>query len=142
LRFLERLALRGELPSGDVWISDAPGDPPWRALHGEGLTRLALRLALAFPPEVIEVRPTPAGWQWTRFSPQGAPETGMLGKKPLWEPRSPLELWASPLHLPLARLLKPPRVLDYETVAQLDQRSLLLEDTPRRYRFTLPGSTT
>ncbi|WP_395088604.1 hypothetical protein [Armatimonas sp.] len=137
LRFLERLARRGEALPDAVWISDATGEPPWRALSGDGLEGVAPRLAQAFPPEVLWVGRTREGWQWRRFADDGTQESGTLGKKRLWQPSSPLERWGKPLGLPLARLTHPPRILDYATVAQLDQRSLLQEDTPRRYHFSL-----
>ena len=137
LRFLERLARRGESLPDEIWISDAPGEPPWRALFGEGLVHVAPRLAQAFPPEVFWVGQSREGWQWRRFTDQGVQEEETLGKKRFWQPSSPLESWGKPLGLPLARLRHPPRILDYETVAQLDQRSLLQEDTPRRYHFSL-----
>ncbi|WP_309697852.1 hypothetical protein [Armatimonas sp.] len=140
LRFLERLARRGEALPDVVWISDAMGEPPWRALSGVGLERVAPRLAQAFPPEVLWVVQTRVGWQWCRFADDGTQESGTLGKKRLWQPSSPLELWGKPRGLPLARLTHPPRILDYDTVAQLDQRSLLQEDTPRRYQFSLTDS--
>jgi hypothetical protein len=114
------------------------GEAAWRALFGVGLEWLAPRLAQAFPPDVFYVRKTPSGWQWWRFADDETQETGTLGMKQLWQRRSPLEEWAAPLGLPVARLTLPPRSLDYETVAQLDQRSLLHEDTPRRYHFLLP----
>lgn len=137
LRFLERLARRGEPLPPEVTISDAVGEPLWRALQGVGLEGVLPRLALAFPPDLFQLQQTASGWQWTRWTSEGAVESGELGKKRLWEQHAPVERWARTYGLPLTRLTRPPKCLDYETVAQLDQRSLLLEDTPRLYRFPL-----
>lgn len=141
LRFLERLARRGAPLPPELLLSDAVGEHLWRALIASGLEQVSPRLALAFPPEVIQLREREDGWSWTRYAAEGAAELGTLGKKRFWEPRAPVELWAHAQGLPLSRLTRRPRVLDYETIAQLDQKSLLLEDTPRLYRFVLPDST-
>lgn len=137
LRFLERLARRGEPLPAEVTISDAVGEPLWRALQGTGLEGVIPRLALAFPPDVLQLQQTATGWQWTRWTSDGPAESGVLGKKRLWEQHAPVERWARTHGVPLTRLTRPPKRLDYETVAQLDQRSLLLEDTPRLYHFSL-----
>ena len=40
--------------------------------------------------------------------------------------------------LPIGYMTKPPKnVMDYDTVGILDQRNLLVEDSPRLYRFSL-----
>ena len=40
--------------------------------------------------------------------------------------------------LPTQYMTKPPKnVMDYDTVGILDQRNLLVEDSPRLYRFPL-----
>ncbi len=137
LRFLERLARRGELLPLELLISDAVGEQQWRALVVVGMETFAPRLALAFPPDTLLLKAISGGWSWTRYTSEGAAESGSLAKKRLWEPHVPVELWARQQELPLSRLTRPPKVIDYETVAQLDQRSLLLEDTPRLYRFPL-----
>ncbi len=137
LRFLERLARRGEPLPMELLISDAIGERLWRALPVAGLESVAPRLALAFSSDVFHLQLTPTGGIWTRYEGEGAMESGVLTKKRLWEQDSPVERWARQHGLPLTRLTRPPKTLDYETVAQLDQRSLLLEDTPRLYRFAL-----
>ncbi|MBB6050059.1 hypothetical protein [Armatimonas rosea] len=137
LRFLERLARRGEMLPPEVLISDALGEGQWRALPVGGLAGVAARLALAFPPDVLHLQETPDGWAWTRYTSDGPSEVGTLPRKRLLEQRAPVVRWAQQQGLPLTRLTRPPHTLDYETVAQLDQRSLLLEDTPRLYRFSL-----
>ncbi|MCX6367572.1 MAG: hypothetical protein NTX57_12805 [Armatimonadetes bacterium] len=137
LRFLERLARRDEPLPAELLISDAVGPWQWRALPVAGLASVAPRLALAFSSDVFHLQEMPAGWSWTRYESAGAAEYGALAKKRLWERSSPVERWASVHGLPLTRLTRPPKVIDYETVAQLDQRSLLLEDMPRLYRFPL-----
>jgi hypothetical protein len=141
LRFFERLARRGESLPPELLLSDAVGEHSWRALIATGLERVSPRLAHAFSPEVVRLKATAEGWAWTRYTAEGAAESGILAKKRLWEPRAPVELWAQAQGLPLSRLTRRPKILDYETVAQLDQKSLLLEDTPRLYRFVLPDST-
>ncbi len=57
-------------------------------------------------------------------------------------PHPPDIAWALARGLPIDRvpaagLRRNIPVIDYATVAQLDQRSLLVENTPRLYRFTL-----
>lgn len=53
--------------------------------------------------------------------------------------------WAAQRGLPLDRVpgavrrTRPLPVLDYTMVARLDQKSLLVEDSPRLYRFALPA---
>lgn len=135
LRFLERLARRGEAVPAELLLSDAVGESLWRALPVSGLEALAPRLAHAFPPEVLQLRKTPDGWQWARYDADGLTAQGALRKKHLWERVEPVALWARSEGVPLARLIHPPKVLDYTLVAQLDQRSLLIENTPRLYRF-------
>ena len=137
LRFLERLARRDEPLPAELLISDAVGQWQWRALPVADLASVAPRLALAFSSDVFHLQEMPAGWSWTRYESEGAAESGALAKKRLWERSSPVERWARAHGLPLTRLTRPPKIIDYETVAQLDQRSLLLEDTPRLYRFSL-----
>ena len=128
---------RGDILPNELLISDAIGEEAWRALPVAGLEKTAFRLALAFPPDVIQLQETPTGWQWVRHTGTGPEDSGVLAKKRLWERHAPVERWASQQGLPLSRLIRPPKVIDYETVAQLDQKSLLLEDTPRLYRFSL-----
>ena len=137
LRFLERLARHGESLPPELLISDKVGEAQWRALPLAGLEVVAPRLALAFPPDVVQLREIPDGWVWTRHQGSGAMDSGVLPKKRLLERHAPVERWARQHGLPLSRLTRPPKVIDYETVAQLDQKSLLLEDTPRLYRFPL-----
>jgi hypothetical protein len=141
LRFLERLARRGELLPPEVLISDAVGDALWRALPSTGLEAVAARLALAFPPDVFQLQKNADSWHWMRYTHEGLVESGTLAHKRLWQHPAPVVLWARTQGLPLTRLTHPPKTLDYETVAQLDQRSLLHEDTPRLYRFSLTPQT-
>ena len=73
------------------------------------------------------------------------PKPGLLSCLPGMKRRaalSPDTAWALARGLPIDRvpaagLRRNIPVIDYDTVAQLDQRSLLVETTPRLYRFTL-----
>jgi hypothetical protein len=149
LRFLERRKDDPERPD-EVLLSEAVGEKNWRALFAPlgYLQAIAGPLSVAFPDEAMialrdektllvyiykegklaatknSLEGREIGWKW----PLGFNALATL--PPVWH-------WAREKGLPLNYLKKQPRVIDYSTVAVLDQRKLLVEDSPRLYRFPL-----
>jgi hypothetical protein len=148
-------------------LSDRVGARSYRALAIEGATaaeaapvisRVAARLAPAFAsseaPLLVLRADADGSWGFHRWhDPDDVPETANNG------PGAPLRssflrfltptarhapapvLWAQREGLPVDRVpgvaRKTPPVVDYSTVAALDQKGLLYEDgTPRLYRLT------
>jgi hypothetical protein len=156
VRFLERQAARTPPAPGWFFVSD-PGPPHGlRALVGPDaatpwLDGLASRLVLAFPPTLYGVLPQPDGTLlWRRWSADSPLEEGTFPAPapPSWRarlpgyrlPQTPLQHWCQQHGLPLERADAPRmHTIDYETVSSLDQRKLLVENAPRRYRFVLPA---
>jgi hypothetical protein len=149
LRFLERRKTDDARPD-ELLLSEAVGKEGWRALFAPigYLNVIAEPLSVVFPEEVMialrdektlllfiykegklaetknSLEGREIGWKW----PLGFNALATL--PPIWH-------WAREKGLPLSYLKKSPRVMDYSTVAILDQRNLLVEDSPRLYRFPL-----
>lgn len=142
-RFLERLARHENGAPDKLILSDPVGALRWRLLRpgdSDWLLSKAPQLVVAFPPELIWLDCQSGDWRiWNADGSEIIGQAPPLPRRLLLPSKSGAEGWARAQGLPLERLTKPPRVLDYETVAQLDQKSLLLEDTPRLYRFPLGG---
>lgn len=141
LRFLERLARHATTAPEEIYLSGGHPQQTWRVLVPDSdgwLLSLAPKLAAAFPPSVSWL--DRVGGRWRRWHADGTEEVGLAVGTPrrlLLPPQPGAKVWARQQGLPFDALQVSLRVLDYETVAQLDQKSLLLEDTPRLYRFPL-----
>lgn len=163
LRFLERrlrpLHAAAASPPSALLLSDAVGPEQIRLLAAaEGgdtaapdwLREQAAPLSGALDTRVtLLVLPRSGEPAWNFVVWEGGAEIERGGgtreseRRPtLWErlpgarrPPLPEAVWARERGLPLDRLTAP--VVDYVTVAQLDQRGLLVEDRPRLYRFPL-----
>jgi hypothetical protein len=149
LRFLERRKDDPERPE-ELLLSEAVSEKNWRALFAPPgyLQAVAGPLSVAFPDEVLialreektlllfiykegklsETKNSLEGnnhkwWMYPGFN-------ALATLPPVW-------YWAKEKGLPLNYLKKQPRTIDYSTVAVLDQRKLLVEDSPRLYRFPL-----
>lgn len=150
LRLAERWG-RGDGAPETLLLSDAVAPAGWRALivpperlaWAEGF---APRLAAAFPPDVFLLARVGARVRRGRFPAEGEAEVAdeaaaPVGRWPIPRARrgpSPETAWAQERGLPLDRA-NAPRQVEYETIASLDRRSLLIEDSPRLYRFRLGG---
>jgi hypothetical protein len=160
-RFFERRRRAGEAAPGPLLLSDAAPANGWRALIGppDWLAAQAEALSRAFAPRVTLLRqsamPTPE-WGFTVYEAGAVAEEGgeslsakqrpllhrLAGVKPAL---SPPVLWARERGLPVERVPGAVShkgtvpVIEYRTVAGLDQRSLLIEDGPRLYRFDSTG---
>jgi hypothetical protein len=143
LRFLERR--KDESAPAEVLLSDGVGDRQWRTLRAplEYLGTVAAPLSLAFPQEAILIEACTTHWQvkvWRGACLESClfEEKRLLGMYRSRLTVNPLRTWAATREIPLLYLTKPPRkIIDYATVAVLDQRKLLVEDSPRLYRFPL-----
>jgi len=154
--FLERRSRAGEDLPRSLLLSDAAPPHAWRALIAdrECLAAQGPGLSLAFGPRVTLVyqseTPMPVWafliWERGAFTEEGeepltATPRGLLyrlaGVKPA---PSPAVVWARERGFPIERVpgtvarTKPVPVVEYRTVAGLDQRNLLVEDGPRLYR--------
>lgn len=156
LRLAERWGRGPDAPAA-LLLSDAAAPAGWRALtvppeYLAWTEGLAPRLAAAFPPEVFLLARTQGRWRRGRFAAEGEPEVVEedaplparpgLFRLPWQRAVAPPEIvWARANGLPIDRVprrgVASLRQVDYETVASLDQRSLLIEDSPRLYRFPL-----
>jgi hypothetical protein len=165
-RFLERRMLSGEIYP-PLLLSDNATAENRRALfpvtasaaNQERLRAIALPLAVAFTCRVTLLYQTTSPepqWGYMIFTEQGEVENGtepLLSKRPRWIDRlpgarpvepPPLQ-WARKQGLPVERVpflirTRPAvPVVDYGTVAGLDQRRLLVENAPRLYRFEMPN---
>jgi hypothetical protein len=149
LRFLERRKGDPERPD-EILLSEAVGEKNWRALFAPPgyLEAIAGPLSTVFPDEVmIAVRDEKTLLVFTYKEGKLAETKNSLeGHKSIWgrlmgfnslATLPPVWHWAKEKGLPLHYLKKPPRIIDYSTVAILDQRKLLVEDSPRLYRFPL-----
>jgi hypothetical protein len=143
LRFLERR--KDESAPAEVLLSDGVGGKQWRTLVAppEYLVQIAGPLSLAFPEETILIEPRTTHWQVKVWRGECLESSIFEEKRRLGMRRSgltvnPLRTWAARGEVPLLYLTKPPKkIIDYAAVAVLDQRKLLVEDSPRLYRFPL-----
>ncbi|MES2461848.1 MAG: hypothetical protein V4671_14785 [Armatimonadota bacterium] len=135
------------------------------ALVFDWISSLGPTLSKAFPPRVTLLRrqsatsTEPAKWGFTVWEEGVVTETAehsllpearpnLMSRLPGMKrnaPRSPDIEWALARGLPIDRvpatgLRRHMPIIDYVTVAQLDQRSLLVENSPRLYRFPLGNS--
>jgi hypothetical protein len=137
-------------------LSDAAPPDAWRALIAdrESLAALGPGLSLAFGPRVTLVyqseAPEPVwgylAWEGGALAEEGkepltAAPHGLLHRLAGVKPApSPAVAWARERRFPIERVpgtvarTKPVPVVEYRTVAGLDQRNLLVEDGPRLYR--------
>ena len=136
-----------------------PSRSGWRLLTSDdvdfdaALERLARILAESFPPHVRVARRGEETGDWGFLTidaagtvgpwdvPSPAPSKGWLARLAVIktpDPATALGLPAGTLAPSLSRL----PILDYETIAALDRKSLLVEDTPRLYRFELGENDT
>ena len=161
VRLLERL--HAPAPAGGLLLSDPAGPRSLRALVAPEASRATLEalaplLAVGLQSPVTSVYQDAAERRWGHAV--HAPEAPMERADGDWEPPaprpflarivggastpSPAVAWAEAHDLPLTRVpaYRPkgsPRILGYETVARLDQKKLLVENTPRLYWFDLGG---
>ena len=150
-----RLAER-RAPDTPEWITVELGDsrtaPPWRVVYARD-PRIEAWLPVwqtAFGPEIHRLVVAANTWVWDTVSPQGRTILGQgsLNPRPWWSrlPGSPVPLpdwWdaAPEPGLPLgAALHSPDRVVEFEAVDSLDQRGLLVETVPVRYRIRIPST--
>jgi hypothetical protein len=164
VRYLERRRRAGEAVPDGLLLSDRAGESRTRALAGDSdahawMEASGAALSRAFPPTVTFLwsepvsATTPLRWgfvSWKDGEENGRHEQALdpeqkrgflgLARRPLPAPVR----WAQRQGLPLGRVLGESGsrlavpVIDYETVAKLDQKSLLVESSPRLYRFDLP----
>jgi hypothetical protein len=158
-RFLERRRHAANKAPGPLLLSDAVPPDAWRALiaPADWLTVQGPALSQAFGPRVTLLRYIGASTSAWSFTVLEAGTVVEEGTETLAAPRrsllhrisgvgpalSPPVVWARGRGLPVERvpgavpLKRAVPVVEYQTVARLDQRSLLIEDGPRLYRFEL-----
>ena len=149
LRFLERRK-DAEKPA-ELLLSEAVGEEKWRALFAppEYLSTIVGPLSVAFPPETlfaIRAEKTIMVHVY-RGGALTDSKNSLEGNDRKWWPfpgfnalatPAPIWGWLREKEVPTQYMTKPPKnVIDYDTVAILDQRNLLVEDSPRLYRFPL-----
>ena len=167
IRFLQRRqrSLAASVATGSpLLVSDAAGPGRLRALIFEAsagdnrayLDAAAPALSTAFAVGVTLLWSTPALSRWgtARWEPDATEIERTEADQPTPLPQSffdrlrrrsttsPLLDWARARNLPLDRLppLRPAGtlpIIDYETIAALDRKSLLVENRPCLYRFVL-----
>lgn len=169
-RWIERRYGKGEMPLENLGLllSDAAPPQGWRALVGgaEALSWMEASgpaFSEALPPAVTLLFADEGDgttdpiwgfrvWRGGDEVEQGRhvvrPKTGFLAllmglRHPMAGPHT--VTWAAIRHLPVQRvpalpLPRPVPVVDYHTVAGLDERGLLHEDSPRLYRFSFASS--
>jgi len=152
-RFFERRRRQDPGMPAALLLSDAVGAEAMRLLRTEKdladdwLAAQGILLSTVFPPRITLLRREAGAWQFTTWEAGAEIEQGggvfdpparpsLLQRLPgARRPLSPEVTWAQSRALPLNRRTAP--LLDYVTVAQLDQKSLLVENRPRLYRFVL-----
>ena len=163
IRYLERRHRRaGEVVPDGLRLSDAAGPKRVRALVGPIETRgwmasigSLFSAALSGPVTHLWRDDAPSFWGWTIWEASemtGHAESPLSATPPqkllarLTGSPSPEILWARQRGLPVERVTAAARkarvelpIIDYVTVARLDQKSLLVEDSPRLYRFDFPS---
>jgi hypothetical protein len=154
VQIFERRALT--TPEGGLLLSDAAGAKGLRALVAPEGTPDALRAlaptlatALGTPLTFLYQNGAEGRWGYALYE-QGAeteraddtytppPPVSFLARLARRDTTpAPAVAWAGARDLPLHRLpaFAAPRVIPYELVARLDQKSLLVENTPRLYSF-------
>jgi hypothetical protein len=151
LRFLERAHRSPQ--SINLLLSNPTGSEHWRVLKGENSDspawweKLPEILATAYPlffiMQVDGDAWTITQWQDGEATPETHSGNGWVNGKWLWMPKSTnahsLETWAQTHNAPFVALFlrSSSKIIAYETIAVLDQRSLLVETEPLWYRFTL-----
>ena len=153
LRFFERRRRRDPDMPPALLLSDAVGAEGIRLLTAETdevfgwLSAQGRPLSAAFPKHVTLLRRQTNDWGFHIWDAgaeieQGGGASPPSTPRPLWmrlpgfyRPLAPECAWAQTRGLPLGRLRAP--LMDYVTVAQLDQKGLLVEASPRLYRFPL-----
>ena len=162
-RFLERRR-RAETQSGNdasagadiLFLSDALSGNNWRAMPGEYayLNAQGAALSRAFPPVIFLLYRD--GDRWGAIFWEAGTETERQENVALpaatnsWkrffgaaQKESPPAAWARERQLPLFRVpgalpsAKAAPLIEYRTIAGLDQRNLLVETGPRLYRFVM-----
>ncbi len=149
LRFLERRKDDPERPE-ELLLSEAVGEKNWRVLFAPMgyLGAIAGPLSVVFPDEALIALRQERALVILIYKEGKLVETknSLEGNDRKWwmypgfnalATLSPVWYWAKEKGLPLHYLKKSPRIIDYSTVAVLDQRKLLVEDSPRLYRFPL-----
>jgi hypothetical protein len=154
LRFLERthrpsqalnllLSSPASSQSWRVLKSEMADEPTWWAILPE---RLGTVYPLFFVMQVDGESWTITKWQDGQAVQEAHLGHGWIDKKWSWltnltrnQSSSTLEAWGEMHKAPfIASFLRPPqKIIAYETVAVLDQRSLLAETEPLWYRFPL-----
>lgn len=167
-RFLERRLgrdpeERGQLDALGLLLSDAVPPGAWRVLSADGagagpwMQGVGAALSEAFPPEVVLVWREPGGIPpepvWGFIAWAGGTETergdtaaerprGLIARLAGITPETPPLRWARERGLPTDRipaLAQRLPIVEYATVARLDEKGLLTEETPRLYRFRFAG---
>lgn len=160
-RFLERRVLAGETIPSPLYLSDPAPPHGYRLLYLPTASRLMIavvgaRLSTALPRAVTLLYRRAGSvpvWGYTFWEggevvdsgedalPKSNPWQKLTARLPGPASVSPPVAWANRRGLPLDRLPLVGRgtnpTVEYRTVAALDQRSLLVEDEPRLYRFEL-----
>jgi hypothetical protein len=153
LRFLERT--HRPLQALNLLLSSPASPQSWRVLKSEMADEptwwatLPERLGTAYPlffvMQVDGESWTITKWQDGQAMPEVYSGHGWINKKWSWFKKNKsavtntLEAWGEAHKAPfIASFLHPPqKIIAYETVAVLDQRSLLAETEPLWYRFPL-----
>lgn len=166
-RFLQRRSAglpdeTARLDAFDLLLSDAVLPDGWRVLVADPLARVwmeaigpALARALATPATLVFADEQRATWAFVRWTENGEQSDAKSEEVParnglrarlfgVGGPGVQAARWARDQNLPVARVptagRQSPPIVDYLTVAGLDQRGLLIEDSPRLYRFMMRGS--
>lgn len=149
LRFLERRK-DPEKPA-EVLLSEGVGEEKWRALFAPPayLNAVVGPLSIAFPTEamiaqrldkelsIASYRDGKLAERKTSLDFARSSFRMSFGFNALATP-APIWSWLREKGVPTQYMTKPPKnVMDYDTVGILDQRNLLVEDSPRLYRFPL-----
>ncbi|MGC4043883.1 MAG: hypothetical protein QM758_08745 [Armatimonas sp.] len=149
LRFLERRDAPHK--PAEVLLSEAVSTHQWRALFAppEYLVPLLAPLSIAFPPEALVAMRLDKLLTISMYR-NGEPayepafedsiptHSGFRLGFPAWAGPPPVFAWAKEKGIPTRYIKEPPKkIIDYSTIAVLDQRKLLVEDSPRLYRFPL-----
>ncbi len=153
VRFGERMA-PGTDPELPLELGDARLCHPWRVLYASDANIEAWLpyWCNAFGPVLYRLILCDRNWVWETH----ARETdvrlrnGECGKEPWWNrlpgsPRPVPNWWrdAPDSGLPLARVLDiPPKSVEFTAIDTLDQRGLLVETHPVRYRVRIPVAPT
>lgn len=147
LRFLERR--NDPNRPAEVLLSEAVSTQQWRALFApdDYLNSVAGPLSIAFPPDVLvatRMKKTLVILAYKEGKHADIHSTESIGGTGPWwaaltfKTPDPIYVWAKERSIPTRYIKAPPeKIIDYATVAILDQRKLLVEDSPRLYRFPL-----